>query len=150
MQKAQGRRCRSDIIHDRSLGKLQVEVPRCDTCLVEYRSDLHQQVFLGKLYCGEIDGDAEVGIPAPLPGTELATGGTQDPLADGNYQAGVLRNLEELRRRNHAHFRVAPAQQRFHADDPSGFHIDLGLVMQFELILLDSLSKLVLKREIPV
>ena len=68
------------------------------------------------------------------PGGQLGTGRLQHPLAQGQNQATLLRQRNELNRRHHAPLRVLPAHQHLHTRDaPCPHH--LRLVVQQQLLL---------------
>lgn len=52
-----------------------------------------------------------------LPASEVATGLTQEQLAQGNDEAGIFSQGDEFAGLDHADARMTPARQRFGADD---------------------------------
>ena len=93
------------------------------------RRDHHlNQVAAAKLHRRQIDGDLDVRGPF----RRLGAGLPQHPFAQRDDQPDILGNRNEVRRRDHALLRVAPAQQRFKAADPVGGEIDQRLVVHFE------------------
>ena len=63
----------------------------------------------------------------------LAAGFAQHPVAERHDEAGLLGERDELGGGDEAALRMAPAHQRFHADDAPAAHVDLRLVVQHEL-----------------
>src|SRR5439155_14217477 len=60
-------------------------------------------------------------------------GNTQDPIANGDDEAGLLGFGNELRRAEEAPVRMLPAQQRLGSYDPGFAEGDLGLVPDLQL-----------------
>ena len=67
----------------------------------------------------------------------VAAGLAQHPFADRPDHAGFLGDRDELHRRDHAAFRMVPADQRFVADDAAGRKIELRLVVKIEVTALE-------------
>jgi hypothetical protein len=78
----------------------------------------------------DAEGDAHA-LRAPL--RQLLDASLQHPIAHAGAECCVLDQGQELRRRDHAMLRVAPAQQSLEAQDDAGAHVDLGLVIEREL-----------------
>src|SRR5438067_3925155 len=74
-------------------------------------------------------------VAGVLPGAVLAAGGAQHPGADRDDQPGLLGQVDETVRAHQAQVRVAPADQRLEPDHRAAAEIDLGLVIQFELVM---------------
>ena len=79
-----------------------------------------------------------------LPLANLAASLFQDPLADGNNQAGLFGDIDELVRRDESAFRVMPAYQSFKATDGSRLKSDNRLVMKDKLFALDGTAQVCL------
>ena len=71
----------------------------------------------------------------------------QHPLADLENEVRLLRERNELRRRNVAVSGQPPAQQRFGADDAAVAQVDLRLVLDDELVALQRAAQLALQHE---
>src|SRR5208283_5306507 len=69
-----------------------------------------------------------------MPGDELPAGVAQRPRAKSLDHPRFLGDGDELGRADHAALRIAPAQQRLHAERPAGIHVDLRLIDKEELI----------------
>jgi hypothetical protein len=81
------------------------------------------------------------------PGGGLGAGGSQHPFAEFIDQAGVFRHRDELGRRDHAAFGMAPAQQGFAAGDLVVAKIDHRLVVDFEPAIRERLTQILLHRK---
>src|ERR1043166_5276597 len=66
------------------------------------------------------------------PAGGVRAGLAQDPLAERNDQAALLRDRDELVWRNEAALRVTPAHQRLGAGTLLGTDVDDGLIVQLE------------------
>ena len=71
----------------------------------------------------------------------------QHPLADVEDQVGLLGERNELRGRNVAVARQAPAQQRLGADDAPVAQVHLGLVVDHQLVALQRAAQLALEHQ---
>ena len=91
----------------------------------------------------DVDGQPDMRRPAG----GLGTGGLHDPVAEFVDQPGVLGNRDELRRGNHAAFRMAPAQQRLAARHLAAREIQQRLVVEFEAAIGQCLAKILLHGE---
>src|SRR4029079_10619747 len=80
---------------------------------------------------------------AIAPFARLPAGFPEDPMAEGDDQAVLLRRRNELGRRDDAAPRGTPPRERFHADDAAGGDFDLGLVLEEELPGIDGDAQLV-------
>ena len=69
------------------------------------------------------------------PAHRLGTGAAQHPFADGHDEAHLLGQGDELRRRDRAALRVAPAQQGLEAVEPAVLQIEDRLVDEGQLLL---------------
>src|SRR5882757_6620516 len=94
------------------------------------------EVALPELCCGDIDGDAHGRKTVALPGTDLTARLPHDPFSDRNDQPALFGQGYEVIGRDQTPLRVLPAKQRFGAAEPSGSRIDLGLIVQQELLAL--------------
>ena len=79
-----------------------------------------------------------------LPAPRVAARLVQNPLPDRDDQTGLLGERDEVGRRQEAAVRVLPAHEGLHAHDRAGFHRDLGLEVDPELLTLDRLPECVL------
>ena len=87
-------------------------------------SELHQR---------KINRDLDVGRPSG----GLSACGKKYPLADLSDQAGFLGKRNKQIRQDQALCRMLPANQRLHAAYLLSFGIDYGLIVEFQLILLN-------------
>jgi len=81
----------------------------------------------------DIDADRDV-EPDGLPGFELPQRAFNHPFADVDRQRMLFDDRQEDAGRELATLRGLPADQRFDADDLAGAHVDLGLVIEDELL----------------
>jgi hypothetical protein len=79
---------------------------------------------------GKIDGDRQVRRPR----RRVTAGLLEHPIAERHDQADLFGDRNECVRRDHAAFRMVPAQQRFETRDFAGRDFDQRLIAEFELI----------------
>ncbi len=91
----------------------------------------------------DVDGKADVIRPA----RRLGAGGSQHPFAELNDQAGVFRYRDEFRRRDHAAFGMAPAQQGFAAGHLVVAKIHNRLIVNLEAAVHERLTQILLHLE---
>jgi hypothetical protein len=95
----------------------------------------------------DVDGEQEVAAGLLLaPGGDDAARLPEDPLADGDDQAGLLGQRDELGGGDHAALGVLPADQGLEADDPPVVEGDLRLEVDAELVALEGPVEVVLQR----
>ena len=92
------------------------------------------QILLAELPRRQVDRHRKLGQPGVVPGLELGAGGPDHPVADGDDEAGFLRQGDELGRWNQAVVLGLPADQGLHAADFPRFQIHLGLVVEQEFL----------------
>ena len=120
-----------------------------------FSDDLFDQLHeleLAELFTGDVDADPADVDASITPGKELAAGLTEDVFTDGDDQSGIFGEFDEGRRAQQAALRMLPAYQRLDRADVSGAQVNLGLVVQDQLIafycLFQKLILVFLKREI--
>jgi hypothetical protein len=100
----------------------------------KHRDYLIQEVGMAELPRADVHGNVEVcGRWTRGPCGELYARGFQHPLAQGQDQAGILGQRDELDGRHHAAPRMPPSHQCFGAGHLAGA-VDLRLVMQHEFV----------------
>ena len=104
----------------------------------QFLLEIRQKIGLLQVVSRDIDANRDL-QPLLAPGSHLRQGGVQAPIADPYHEFAVFNQGQEFRRRQHAAFRMLPADQGFGTKYGAGAHIDLGLVIQNELILLEGL-----------
>ncbi len=92
----------------------------------------------------------EVRAERAPPFGQLLARALQHPGADRDNQAGVLRDRDELHRRDVAQFAVVPAQERFRADCAAAPAIDDRLVDETQLARRQRAAQELLDREAPL
>ena len=122
------------VVHGNRFGDFELQVGAFQTMLFQCPRDMRQQDGRVQLMGGQVHGHAEVGDADIAPCAELAAGFIQYPFAQRQDQAGFLGDGDEFGWRHQAHARVAPAYQRLEPDDAAAPAVELGLVMQFELL----------------
>ena len=109
----QRRKRRVVVLHQHGFGHLEFE-PVCRQAGCRETIDHRQRKRrVSELDRRDIDGDADV--TRPIHGLDARP--PEHPVADGVDQSGFFRDRNELERRNHAAFRMMPAQQRLAAGD---------------------------------
>src|SRR5687768_3339 len=91
------------------------------------------EVAVEKLLRRDVDRDARARPQAALPERSCFDRTAQRPIADIGDQAGLLCDLEEVRRRDDVAVRLAPAQQRLDRVRLERFETDFRLIQQLEL-----------------
>src|SRR5439155_2146006 len=140
---------RRAFVDERGLRHLEPQVARGQIGLFERRPDDGADPGSRKLAPREVDpGDEVLGQDALAPPAGgLRTGLAQDVLAEREDEAGRLGDGDEAVRRHEPAPRGVPAEQRLDPDDVAVLEVDLGLVMQRELIALETEPKLVLEAQ---
>ena len=100
-----------------ALGQLQVEAARVQTGLFENGLDGAGEVRMAELPRRQINRHLQIREPATVPGRALLAGRAQHPLPEGDDEAGLLRQPDELVRLDEPMLGVLPAQQRLNAQD---------------------------------
>ena len=101
-----------------------------------------QQPRVAELQWRQVDRDPQIVRPRDRGSAGLA----DDPFADRNDKPDFLGQRYERVRGNQAALGMAPAQKRLKADDVLAGEIDDGLIVEFELLGGQCLSKLTLER----
>src|SRR5438094_665000 len=86
------RATRGRAAHHPALRELQLETRRVEPRLVEGLRHRHPQVPMVELAGGEVDGEVELGESPPEPSLELGARRLQDPFADRDDEARLLRD----------------------------------------------------------
>src|SRR5712691_2287411 len=71
------------------------------------------------------------------------------PRADVDYHPGFFAQGNESGRRDKAVIGALPAHQSFDSEDAPGLDVDLRLIMEYELVFLQRIAKLVLQGKPP-
>ncbi|MCY1398059.1 hypothetical protein D9M71_130850 [compost metagenome] len=95
--------------------------------------DAADQAGMAELQGRKVDRDAPVAIALLRPHAHLPAGFVQHPVADGDDQAGLFCQHDELVRQQQAQLRMLPAQQRLGAHRLAVAGVEFGLVMQAQL-----------------
>ena len=80
------------------------------------------------------------------PGRGLRAGGAQDPFAERHDQAGLLGDRDELAGGISAALRMLPAHQRLEAGEPAVAELELGLIVELELVRAQRKAQVALQR----
>ena len=114
----------------------------------ERRRDGVRQLGPGQLAGRDVHRHPQaVGDPRVAPGSELAAGGADDPVADRDNQPGLLGRGNEGIGRDQTPLGMEPANERLDRDDTPGLEVDLGLIVEAQLIPAQRQLKLLLDRE---
>ncbi len=128
------------IVHQQRFGDLDLDKRSRHARRRGFRFDQAGRIAVQQLLAGAVDGHRH--SPAAIqPYPQLAAGSAHHPLAHVDDQAAVLGDLHEAGRRNLAEFLVAPAQQRFHADQPVVAESELGLEHQREQVVVHGVAQ---------
>ena len=130
------------IRHQRRFGDLQLEAGRRHPVLAEHAAAARDEAGLLELPQGQVYRDPAGLGHALLPFPNIRADPIENPFADVEDEAGLLGERYELRGRDVAVARQAPAQQRFGAQHPAIAHVDLGLVQDHQLVSLQGAAQL--------
>ena len=89
---------------------------------------------------GQVDGDLQVNSH-PVPIDRLGRGGREHPVRQGFHQAPNLGQRDDPVCRERSLARMVPANQSLDPADFPGLEIELGLIMELQLIPLDGQSQ---------
>ena len=137
----------SYVLHDHAFGDLELEQARRHATDRQRLIDVLQQAFVDELARRKIDRHRDRPHSLALPRHVLQASLPEYPTTDRNDQAGFFRKRNEFARRQHGSILMAPAQQRLDAGDLAGDQIDLGLIVQQELVALQRVTEVRLHRE---
>src|SRR5580704_9943964 len=133
------------VAHDRGFCQLNLQECWVEPRGIQSAANLTYQVREAELRGRKVDRDTQGARPALLPYAPLATRLIQHPFADGVEQAALVRDGNEVSRQQQAALRMVPANQCFGAVYPSGRRVNLGLVVQLELLPTQCLVQLALE-----
>ena len=123
------------VLHEHALGDLELQIRRFQPGFSQRCLDVIDQAFVGELAWRQVDRTRNRRSPAAATSGSARTPSSA-PSADRAYQASLLRDRNELVRRDQPHLRMLPAQQRLHSADPPRREVHLGLVMQPQFVAL--------------
>ena len=126
------------VADEHGLGDLELEPARRQAGGGQRGDDLQRQRAALELDRRNVDRDLDV----VRPGRGLGAGGGQHPFADLVDQAGLFGDRDELGGRDHAAFRMPPAQQGLAAGDAVVPEADAGLVVDLERAVGDRLAQI--------
>ena len=107
--------------HGRGLGDLQLERSAGRTrCRAGCAAPCSTSVCSCSCAGADVDAHAQRPAQLPVPGASLPARLLEDPGADGDQDAAVLGDGDEVQRRHHPALGVPPAHQRLHGDDLLG------------------------------
>ena len=87
------------------------------------------------------------GPPCSSPRSMLATSLVEHPVTEGMMSPAIFRQIDELRRRHDAPYRMVPAHERLDPNDAAGREAEYRLVMEHELARGRSRAQLALELE---
>ena len=142
LEPPQGHHGLGGVPHHRALGDLEGQRLGLQPGLPKGLGHLLDQPAVAELPDGEVDEDRRGHLPglADTPGkpssqdARLVAGLAQYPTPDGDDEARLLREWDELRGGHQATLRVLPPDERLHADRPAAPKVHLGLVAKHELL----------------
>src|SRR5216684_1308861 len=136
------------LLHEEALGHLQPQRPRREARFAEDVADQRDQAVLLELLGAEVDADLQGGHVEPLlPAPHLPARLAQHPPADGQDEPRLLRQRDELGRREQPATGMLPAHQRLRAGDLAGRQRHHRLVVETELAALQRAAQVGLELE---
>ena len=133
--------------HQGGFGDFQLEAGGRHAVLAEHAAAARDEARLLELTQRQIDRDSARLRHDFLPFAVVRADAIQDPFADIQDQAGLFRERNEMRGRDIAVARQAPAQQRLGADHAPGAQIHLGLIQDHQLVALQRAPQLALQHQ---
>jgi len=130
-------------LDEHTLGELEAEAARWQSALVERVRHPLDQIGMGELARREINADRDVARAGmlTLPFGEPAAGLPQHPVPHRDDQAGLLRDREEVVRRDEAALGMLPPHEGLHTGDATCAQRDDRLVEDAELVALERHAK---------
>src|SRR3989442_2679447 len=122
------------IVDEHALGKLQLEPAWFEPRRPQSPGNGFEEVRAAELLRRNVHGEPEPGEPGFVPGFDLAASSNEHEFTEWMDEIAVLRDQDELQRRNPPALAVPPADQSLHPDSAPGGEIDLGLVVDFQLV----------------
>ncbi|MNO98585.1 hypothetical protein D3C76_903330 [compost metagenome] len=147
LQRGEGLHRGHRVFHERALGQLELDPVGFGAPGGEGALDAFQEPRVAQVMGRQVDRDGAL-IALFMPGIALAQGGIQHPEGERGDQAGVLRQLDELVRRQHAVLRMAPAHQGLGAADLVAGDLHLGLVVEQQLVAVDGAAQVAHQRQV--
>ena len=139
---------RANVGDEAGLGHFETELAAGDAGFEQQGLDVVGQPLAGKLTGGEVDADPQRTmariLAAPL--LNLHAGFGESPVADGQDQAVLLGQRDEVHGWNQAALGVRPADQRLKADDLAGGQLHFRLVEEDELAVVQSVAQICCSR----
>ena len=134
------------LAHDRRFGDLEFESIGREPGMPQDGAHLVDQIGADLLH-RQVDGHARHLEALRLPGDDLAAGLVQHPATDFVDDADLLGQGDELRRRHQAQLGMTPARESLHGHHPAGAQVDLGLIVQAELVARQGVAQRVLEQQ---
>lgn len=135
------------VFHGHGLGDLAQQLMGLELVALQGQGDALGLTAFTQLVYGEANGHAHVQSQIALFG-ELAAGFLQNPVAQVVDHAKVLGQGNEDIGRDHAALGVVSAQQGFDTNDAPAFAVNLGLIVQQDLLALYGVTQVVLQLQL--
>ncbi len=120
------------IVNEHALGELQLEPAWIELRRPQNSGDGLHEARAAELLRRNVYGKPQFGEPRSVPEADLATALYKREFAERVDEVAVLRDRDELDRRNPPALAVMPAHQDLDAVNTSVSEVDLGLVMDFQ------------------
>jgi len=133
------------VAHDAAFSYLEFELGGLESGPCQDLRHLLGQKVAVELPRRQVDAHLD-GVALVTPRSRIPAGDFQRPVPHAVNQADVLRDGDELQRRDKAHRRVAPSHERFYSRYKPGSQIELGLVHEEQFVSLQSARKTTLQR----
>src|SRR5262249_15785463 len=131
------------VVHDEALGDLQLEQCGVEAEAAQSGRNQLNQFLVGELASREIDRHADRSYIWKMSEPRcVLTGFAQHPLTEGYDQPGFLRERDEVAGTEQAVIGMLPTHQGLRPCDTAGCDLLLRLVMQQQLVTLQSATKL--------
>ena len=127
-----------EVVEQRALGHLEAEAARVDGEVLQRARHEGGEVGPLQLAARDVGRDRQPFARGAVGGgrAQQLARALEHPLADGDDDAGLLRDAQEVAGHDEAPHRVVPAQQRLDRDPAAGGEVELGLEQHPQLVLL--------------
>ena len=126
--------CSVHAFHENAFSQFELERVRGQAGLRQRGLHAGDQSFVPEFLAGQIDGNLEMAETGSMPADCLVTGYLEQLAPHTDDLPGFFQHFQKLCWAEQAFVRVIPAYQRFNSMHPPSVQINLGLVVENELV----------------